>query len=148
MQLAQNNRPSRAQMRDHGGIRAGRCDISARGAIGARRQAAHINHILDANRDAMQGPAQLACLAFRIQRARFGKRDIGQHVNPGFNMAINCGDAVQIAAHQGFGRDFAFRHGGGKIADTAGVLDQGGGHFWPFDASDETRGFHRAILRA
>ena len=96
----------------------------------------------------MQGPAQLAGLAFRIQRARFGKRGIRQHMNPGLHLAINGGDAVQIAAHQGFGGDLAVCHGGGKVADAARVLDQGVGHFWPFDASDETRGFHRAILRA
>ena len=96
----------------------------------------------------MQRAAQPPRLSFRIQRARFGKRGIGQHMNPGLHLAINCGDAVQIAAHQGFGRDLAFRHGGGKITNMAGVLDQGVGHFWPFDASDETRSCHAAILRA
>jgi hypothetical protein len=124
VQLAQNNRPRRAQMRHHRGIGAGGRDIGARGAIGARRQAAHINHILDANGDAMQGATRPPRLSFRIQRPRFGKSGIGQHMNPGLHLAIHGCDSVQIAVHQGFGGDLAFRHGGGKIADAAWVLDQ------------------------
>ena len=96
----------------------------------------------------MQGATRPPRLSFRIQRPRFGKSGIGQHMNPSLHLAIHGCDSVQIAVHQGFGGDLAFRHGGGKITNAAWVLDQGGGHFWPFGASDETRGFHRAILRA
>jgi hypothetical protein len=81
----------------------------------------------------MQGAAQPPRLSFRIQRPRFGKSGIGQHMKPSLHLAINRGDAVQIAAHQGFGRDLAFRHGGGKIADAAWVLDQRIWHrFFPY----------------
>src|SRR5579871_1817539 len=117
--LAQNDRAGSTQERNAGGIAGGPvAAVDRRAHLG--RKVGGIEHVLDADRHAMQHAAGRAA----VEVARMRERKLGVEACEGMHRAFARRDAIEAGAHNGFCGEFsrydaAGDFGGGELVEFA-----------------------------